>query len=445
MKLKIPFSLFLVFILSQAYSQTTLTAKDAVFLALENNYKIQIAEKQTEIAVKNNTWSEAGLFPTVTLAIANNNTIQDNTNNPFTFTPGVILSQSLAPTLSANWNIFSGFAVKISKERLEQLEQQSNGNAIVIIESTIQDVLKAYYAAQLQKERMNLYELLKEYSRKRANYYDLKDKYAKTNSLELMQFKNQYLTDSTNYLLQEISYKNAMRNLILIINPTEEATDGSFPILTDSLDLSIPIIDESQALSDMISNNQNLKNQYIAMELQKTATEYQRSFLYPTLSFQAGVTPSYSWLRDVNDANFKFETQVVSYYGNLNLRYTIFNNWKTKRAVEVSKIQEEIVNLNTESMEKTLSVSLTNLLEMYQVRTQLVSMSETNLNYATKAWDLAQTKFDLGVLSSIELSVYQNNYQNTLIQHYENLYNRIDTYLEVYKMTGKLGLVYVKN
>lgn len=445
MKLKIPFSLFLVFILSQAYSQTTLTAKDAVFLALENNYKIQIAEKQTEIAVKNNTWSEAGLFPTVTLAIANNNTIQDNTNNPFTFTPGVILSQSLAPTLSANWNIFSGFAVKISKERLEQLEQQSNGNAIVIIESTIQDVLKAYYAAQLQKKRMNLYELLKEYSRKRANYYDLKDKYAKTNSLELMQFKNQYLTDSTNYLLQEISYKNAMRNLILIINPTEEATDGSFPILTDSLDLSIPIIDESQALSDMISNNQNLKNQYIAMELQKTATEYQRSFLYPTLSFQAGVTPSYSWLRDVNDANFKFETQVVSYYGNLNLRYTIFNNWKTKRAVEVSKIQEEIVNLNTESMEKTLSVSLTNLLEMYQVRTQLVSMSETNLNYATKAWDLAQTKFDLGVLSSIELSVYQNNYQNTLIQHYENLYNRIDTYLEVYKMTGKLGLVYVKN
>lgn len=445
MKLKIPFSLFLVFILSQAYCQTNLTAKDAVFLALENNYKIQIAEKQTEIAAKNNTWSEAGLFPTVTLSIANNNTIQDNTNNPFTFTPGVILSQSLAPTLSANWNIFSGFAVKISKERLEQLEQQSNGNAVVIIESTIQDVLKAYYAAQLQKERMNLYGLLKEYSRKRANYYDLKDKYAKTNSLELMQFKNQYLTDSTNYLLQEISYKNAMRNLILIINPTEETTDVSFPTLTDSLSLSIPVIDESQALSDMISNNQNLKNQYIALELQKSATEYQRSFLYPTLSFQAGVTPSYSWLRDLNNDNFKFETQVVSYYGNLNLRYTIFNNWKAKRAVEVSKIQEEIVNLNTESMEKTLSVSLTNLIEMYQVRTQLVSMSETNLSYATKAWELAQAKFDLGVLSSIELSVFQNNYQNTLIQHYENLHNRIDTYLEVYKMTGKLGLAYVKN
>lgn len=445
MKLKILFSLLLVFIATQTHCQTSLSAKEAVFLALENNYKIQVAEKQTEIAVKNNTWSEAGLYPTVTLSIANNNTIQDNTNNPFTFTPGVILSQSFTPSLSANWNIFSGFAVKISKERLEQLENQSNGNAIVIIESTIQDVLKAYYAAQLQKERLKLYVILKDYSRKRATYYELKDKYAKSNSLELMQFKNQYLTDSTNYLLQEISYKNAMRNLLLIINPTEESTDGSFPVLSDNLDLSIPIMDETQALNDMKSNNQNLKNQYISIELQKTATEYQRSFLYPTLSFQAGVAPSYSWLRDLNDANLKFETQVVSYSGNLNLRYTIFNNWKAKRAVEVSRIQEEILSLNTESMEKSLTVSLTNLMEMYQVRTQLVTISATNLNYATKAWELAQTKFELGTLSSIELSVFQNNYQNTLIQHYENLFNRIDTYLEVYKMTGKLGLEYVKN
>lgn len=445
MKLKIVYSFALTLLVSFSFGQRTLSAKEAVFLALENNYKIQIAEKQIEIAEKNNKWSEAGLFPTVTLSIANNNAIQDNTNNPFTFTPYILLNQSFSPTLSANWNIFSGFAVKISKERLEQLEEQSRGNAVVIIESTIQDVLKAYYTAVLQKERLKLYENLKDYSRKRSTYYELKDKYAKTTSLELMQFKNQYLTDSTNYLLQEISYKNSLRNLQLLMNPTEEGSDDNFPVLTDELNFDAPLIDQTQAMADLTSNNQNLKNQFIALELQKTATNYQRSFLYPTLTLQAGVSPSYSWLRKTSALDTVINTQVLNYYGNLSLRYSIFNNWKTKRAIEVSKIQEEIASYNIESMEKSLSSTLLNLMDMYKVRMQLVSLSETNLNYATKAWELAQTRFDNGTMSSIELAVYQNNYQNTLIQHYENLYNRIDTYLEVYKMTGKIGLEYVKN
>lgn len=444
MKLKIHFSLFFILLIGNANSQTTLTAKDAVFIALENNYKIQVADKQVLIAEKNNTWSEAGLFPTVALNIAFNNTIQDNTNNPFTFTPGLILSQGISPTLSANWNIFSGFAVKISKERLEQLESQSNGNAIAIIESTIQDVLKAYYTAQLQKERIKLFGILKDYSRKRLAYYELKEKYAKSSSLELLQFKNQFLTDSTNYLVQEISYNNSMRNLLLLMNQTEEPVVESFPELTDDLSLILPLIDMSQAENDLIANNQNLKNQFIALELQKSATEYQKSFLYPTLSFQAGITPSHSWFRQLNGGNLNIETQVVSYYGNFNLRYTVFNNWKTKRAVDISRIQEEIVGLNTESMEKTLKTTLKNLIDLYNVRSRLVAISAENLNYATKAWELSQKRFDLGTLSSIELSVFQNNYQNTLIQHYENQFNKIDTYLEIYKMTGKLGLEYQK-
>jgi len=118
MNLKINGLIVFVLISVSSFSQRDLTASQAVFIALENNYQIIISEKQHEINEENNKWSEAGAFPTVTLTVANNNTIQDNTNNPFTFTPGIVLSQSINPSLSANWNIFSGFAVKISKQRL---------------------------------------------------------------------------------------------------------------------------------------------------------------------------------------------------------------------------------------------------------------------------------------------------------------------------------------
>ena len=433
--------LFVVFLTSWSFGQTKLTAKDAVFKALENNFQIQIAEKQLTIAEKNNTWSEAGAFPTVDLVIAQNNTIQDNSNNPFTFTPGVIMNNSFNPSLSANWNIFSGFSVRISKDRLEQLEAQSANNSIVIIENTIQDVLKAYYTAQLQEERTKLFETILDLSRERYNYYALKEKYSGSTSLELLQFRNQYLTDSTNLLLQEISYDNAIRNLELLMN--EENPSSNYQ-LVDQLEIELALIDAKQAQNELLANNANLKNQYISLELQQTATSLQRAFLYPTLSFQAGVQPGWSWLRDIKNPGFEAEIQTLNYYGNFNLRYTLFNNWKNKRAVEVSKIQEEIATLNIESMENSLSMTLENLIALYDARTQLVQISTENIDYAKRAFEMAEKRFDLGSINSIDLANFQNNYQNTMVQHYENLFNRLDTYLEIYKMTGKLSLDYQK-
>jgi outer membrane protein TolC len=118
-------------------SQEELSAKKAVMVALENNFQMQIADKQVEIAEKNNKWSEAGLFPTIDLTAGYNQSIVDNTNNPFTFTPGLIYNGQVNPAINVNWNLFSGFAVKISKDRLSQLEGQSNGNYSLILENLV--------------------------------------------------------------------------------------------------------------------------------------------------------------------------------------------------------------------------------------------------------------------------------------------------------------------
>lgn len=442
MILKINSLFVILLVVANSFGQKELSASQAVFTALENNYQILISEKQNEIAEKNNKWSEAGLFPTVTLSVAQQNVIQDNTNNPFTFTPGIILNQSLSPTLSANWNIFSGFKVKISKQRLEQLESQSANNAIAIIETTIQDVLKTYYNSQLQKERLKLYEEIMALSQRRFKYYELKEKYSSSSSLELLQFKNQYLTDSTNYLLQKVSFDNSIRNLKLMMNDSTQQDQEL--ILTDNIDVAIGIVDFDNAQEEMLANNQNLKNQYIALELQKTTTSLQRSFLYPTLDLQLGVNPSWANIREIKNNSFEQGTSGLMYYGNFNLRYNLFNNWKSKRAVEVSKIQEEIALLNVESMKQTLSNNLLNVIETYQVRSQLASISQENLVYAKKAFELAQKRFELGSMNSIDLTSFQNSYQNTMIQHYQNLYNKLDTYLEIYKMTGKISLEYSK-
>ena len=167
-----------------------------------------------------------------------------------------------------------------------------------------------------------------------------------------------------------------------------------------------------------------------------------RDSLYPTLSFQAGVNPGWSWIREIKDELLQAETNSLTYYGNLNLRYTIFDNFKNVRAVQVAKIQEDIAQLNVKSMEQTFTSTLENLIELYTVREDLVNISFENVEYAKRALNLAQSRFDLGTINSIDLASFQNSYENTMIQHLENLYNKLDTYLEIYKLTGKIGLDY---
>lgn len=437
-----------LFLSFSGIGQEAISAQQAVFTALENNYDIQVSKKQETIAEKNNAWSEAGLFPTVYLQVGQNNVIIDNTNNPFAFTKGVVLNQGINPSLVASMNLFSGFQVKMNKQRLEQVEEQSKGNTAVVIEALIQDVLRTYYSALLQKERSNLYASLLSYSKRRLEYAEIKNNYSGNNSLELLQLKNQHLTDSTNFVLQKLSYENSVRNLVLMMNNTEDSTFSTLPELSDNLDFVLGLIDEQKALSTMMENNQNLKNQYLSLELQNTNVDFQKGFLYPTLNLQLAASPSWGTFRQLSGgtpgAPSSLNTQGLNYSGNFTLRYNLYNNWKGQRAVEVAKIQTEISTLNIAKLKNTMTANLQNQLNLYKIRSGLVNVSQENLSYATQAYELAQKRFDLGSINSIDLQIFQNNYQNTLLQHYENLYNRIETYLEIYKMTGNLGLTFAQ-
>ncbi|XOV67274.1 MAG: TolC family protein [Fluviicola sp.] len=437
--MKIQFNIFICLLLSfGSWSQQELSVDDAVLRALKYNYDVQIADLQNVIGKKNNTWGEAGAFPTVDIVVGQNNSIQDNRNNPFTFTPGVILSQSINPSVNVNYNIFTGFAVRMSKIRLEQLQEQSANNALAVMETTIQDVLKAYYTAKLHDARTDMLREVYDISKDRVAYYELKQEYNGGNSLELMQFRNQMLTDSSNLILQKLSYTNSVRNLLLLMNDT--LTTPEDVVLVDPFDIGEVLIDSELALELMLENNSNLKNQYINVELQRTNTELQKSFLYPTLSFQLGANPSWNRFEEIQDNLLSAETQNLVYYGNFSLRYSLFNNWQNKRAVEVSRIQEEIAEVTTKSMEVTLTNTLKNLIELYEVRNQMVSISQQNLEYAKKSFELAEDRFERGSINSVDLATIQSNYRNTLIQHYENIYNRMDTYLEIYRMTGQLTI-----
>lgn len=412
--------------------------QDAIKLALERNYQIQISNQQKSIAQKNNTWSEAGLFPTVSLVAGYNNAIQDNRENPFTFTPVLLLQQAFSPSLNVNWNVFSGFLVKMTKTRLEQLETQSQGNAMLLLENTVFDVIKTYYTAVLQREKLSLLQELLNYSRERVRLTEIKKDFGASNSLELMQFKNQYLTDSMNLLMQQMSYDNSIRNLSLLLNFDLDTL--LYP--SDPLEFVFPSLNQETFREQLLKNNRNIQNQYINLSLAETQTKIQQSFLYPTLNVQLGYQYAKNSLRALDVPDLQANINVPNYFANVTLRYNLYNNWKSKRAIEVAKIQEDIAKLNIEDLKRTVLNQGEMLMRMYKMRNDLVALSTENLVYAQKAYDLSTERFNLGSINSIELMTLRNQYIQTKMTHLDNQYNRIEVFYELSRLLGYLGMGY---
>jgi outer membrane protein TolC len=96
-------------------------------------------------------------------------------------------------------------------------------------------------------------------------------------------------------------------------------------------------------------------------------------------------------------------------------------------------------------MKKSLESSMGALVNNYKGNSELLVLAELNLDYAMQAWTLAEKRFELGTLSSIELVNFKNTYENQSLQYFDFLLTKINTYLEMYKMTGKLKLDYIKD
>ena len=432
----------LLFLFSSSFgvsSQNKLSSIDAINFALKSNRNINNAKLLTSIDSIKNTWASAGVFPSFDFTIGNNNVIQDNTSNPFTFTPGVILSQSISPSINSVWSF--GPANVYSKRNLEKTQQKTTQNELLIIESTILDALLLYYQAISQKKILQCFNDLKTFSNETMGFYLIKEKNATSSSLDLLQFKNQFFSDSMNVLMQEVNYKNSIRNLCLLMNDTSSISDDQLPYLIDNFPTEYSLPNIKDAINRIDKNNEIIK-QNIAIDIQSNALKLNESFWFPTVNFQMGVSPSRSWFRDLDNPNFKMDTKVLNYYANFNIRYSLFNNWNTQRSIKIAKIQKEILKLDADQLKSNIKTSIKNYYSLFEMRSSLLDVAQKNLEFANKSFLLAQKKYSQGVLSSMDLLIFKNNLQNAQLKYLESEYNKLEIYLQIKRIIGDLLIDY---
>jgi outer membrane protein len=450
---------------SASMAQDTLSLAHAVQIGLQNNFDVQIGKLNVEIAKNNNNWGQAGLLPTINLTGGQpNNIIQRKPANPFAV-PGRSMSDNLNGQLDVQFTLFDGFFVRISKQRLEKLEELSDGNARFLMENTVQGIILGYYSVLLQREQLQVLVKNKEFSKERYNYVKLRKELGGAITFDVLQEQNNYLTDSASVLQQEILLKNALRDLNLLLNENINKTYT----FTDQ----IPFVNEEYRYEDlrdkMMSSNTNLRNQYVSQELFRNATRAAESNYSPTILLNVGANGSLDRLnanfrtntgntientvgyvnRDsnlpvyntVNETALKPQTITGNSYGayaNFGLRFTLFNGGQIRRAVENAQVQERIAQLSTDQLKLSLENDLLANYDLYNLRRQLVQIAQVRLQAAELNLQLGNERYKNGALSAIDLRIVQDNYQRAALENYLAIYASISSRVDLVRLTGGL-------
>lgn len=427
MKTKIIMSITLFITSLSIYSQNInrLSIEDAVNKALENNYGIVTVKKSHKINELNNSWGNTGALPTVNFNGIGSSSTNFNSNDDYRNT-------TLSGSVDLNWVLFRGFGARITKQSLEELEKMSEGNVAITVENTIIDVILAYYNILLAENNMNITEKNMILSEDRFEQVKQKKQLGTSVTYDLLQAQNSYLEDKSNYLSAKSSLNNAKRQLN---NLMAEDLNTDY-IYTSSFDIAAKDFDGNELEAKMLENNNTLRNQYINLEMAKLDVKSAKSAYYPTIS--AGVSGGYSDSEMDYDTNNAMDNSSNSFNTSvkLNVSYSIYEGGSRRRALQASKIIQEISQIETKDIEQQLKNQLAQEFELYQLRQELVVLAEENLKAAELNMELSKQKFENGSINSFNYRDIQQMYSNVSMSYQNAMYNLIQSYHTLLRLTG---------
>lgn len=444
-------------VFSATVAQESLSLSEAIQIGLSRNYDVLIERGNVEVAQNNNNWGEAGRWPTLTFNINQNNSITDNVKvaNPFSL-QGQIGANSVVPSVSLNWVLFDGFKATINKRRFDQLQAETEGNASIVIANTIQSIILGYYLAVLETERLEEFTKQLALSRDKYNYVKVKSDLGSAVTTDLLLEEGNYLTDSINFINQELTLRNAIRDLNVLL--AEPNVSRNY-VLTDSLEMPIETYTFEDLHSRMLDRNVDLKKQYITQSLLGTSTELSRASFYPTVTLNAGFSEN----RGSNDLsrtsagqsqsdslsrnpaavfipNFTEPLSSVTdtYFANFTLSFTLFNGGKINRAIRNAIVSERVGQLRVDELKNSLDRDLLSSLDRYDIRRQLLSINSRRVEAASINLNLSEEKYKNGSINSFDYRDVQNNYLSSSILRLQAAYNLINSKIELLRLTGGL-------
>ena len=421
----------------QFWAQESMTLPKAIAIGLENNFAIKISDKNIEIADNNNSWAMAGKTPTLDLNGTFSNSYT-NDNNPASFLQGAFYNGSLGGSLDAQWLVLNGGRVRILKNQFESLADRERLSRDQQIHDLLRDIATQYYGVILQEERLEALREIFELSKDRFAYEQTKKEYGASNSYNLIQFKNNIVSDSTNLINQEIQIEITKRDfyqLLDMIDLVEYSFDEKLITLPETMD--------REALQEKLTEkNYTLKTLIILQGLSQLNSQLEESARKPTLAITGSLGFSENGFKFFADNpntgdpfEFIFSNRFNARLG-ANLNWNLYDGGVIKTNIKNAKIQEEINQLSYLDAQAELSTQLDILLSNYNNQIELVKLSETQFSLSEENLLMTEERFKAGQVSSLDYRNVQNQLLNATFNKVNTVYQLILAKIDIDYLVG---------
>jgi len=398
----------LVLVSLQANAQDILTKKEALQIALENNYGVIIANNNVEIAKNNSSIYNSSYLPTLsTSAGANFN----KSNQEIESQGGEITNINGAETkaynasVSLNYTLFDGLGRKYNYKQLQETYNLSELQARETIENMYLQLFSVYFQiARLSENTKNLKETL-DISKQRLLRAQYQYDYGQSTKLELLNAEVDVNNDSINLINAKQQFINTKRDLNIILGVQQ---DVNYNVETE-VDF-ITLMSYDELLTKSKANNVILKQNEKNIAISQFNIKANKGGYLPSI----GLSSTYGWNKNENPAtSFFARSNSTGLNAGINLSWNIFDGGSTKTRVANAKIalanQEILQNQQVETIESTLK----NTWEEYHNTLFILSAQEQNVITNQNNFDRTEEKYKLGQVTSIEFRQAQINLLNT--------------------------------
>jgi outer membrane protein len=427
-------SCMLFTVMVKAQNAPLLTLREAVEIALKNNYNIVLARNNNAIAQNNTTIGNAGFLPSVSGDISQNNSVQSIRQTRSDGTVNNIngaRNSNLSYGPSLNWTIFDGFAMFANYEELKQRRQLSDVSLRDTILSTTTNVLMTYYELISRLEQIKAQSSVIEISRIQLKYANDKFSVGTVSRLDVLNAQVNFNTDTASLLVlkQQFTSSKIRMNQLLV---RDLQTDFS---VVDTI-----VFDEKLVLGDIISAAQTQNPDIISAEINKRITEINLKQVKATRYPSVGVLGGYTWTNGKTPAGFTQSQNAHGLNYGLTASINIFNGFNQSRLEQNARIAINNAQINTQRTRLNVEAQISNLYVNYLSGLDLIKLSQSSVAAAKRNLEITMDKYKIGTITPLEIREAQRNYIDAQYTFFSAQYQSKVAEITLKQITNNLNI-----
>ncbi|WP_244228792.1 TolC family protein [Mucilaginibacter endophyticus] len=418
---------------AQQPEQPLLTLKDAVEIALKNNYNIKLSQNNSTIASNNVTAGNAGMLPQLNGNFTDNNSRQSTkqTLNTGKYNNINAHNSNNSYGVNLNWTIFDGFGMFANYDQLKQLDKLGVLRLQDTVQRTVASVINTYYDLISQNEQVKALKGAIDISRTQLRIATDKFNVGRASRLDVLNAQVNLNTDTGNLIIQYQLFKSTKIQLNqLLIRDLQ--TDFS---VADTI-----VVDDKLILADVLNNaqlqNPGILSAQINQRLAEINLKQVRSTRYP----QVGLTSGYVFTNSKTPAGFTISQNAHGLNYGLTASINIFDGFNQNRREKNAKIQIDNAGIAAKQTKLNIESQINSLFVAYLSGLDLVKLEEANVNLNKKNLDITLDKYKLGNITPLEVREAQRNYLDAQSKFFAAQYQSKQAEIMLKQITNSINI-----